>query len=110
MPRGTFLPVEGRVCHVEVLLIHLFRRQSQRLATALIMHDLPLTQEANNVVYIRVIGKPQDIVIGGSGLLLWRNQKRTTWSKFVENIRFLVMHILDLPEMRDTDAPAIQQQ
>ena len=48
-------------------------------AKALEVHDLPLTQEPDCVVHIRVIAETQDVVIGESGLLLWCDLVRTTY-------------------------------
>lgn len=41
-----------------------------RFAKPLKVYDLPLTQEADDVVDVRVVGQPQDVVIGEPGLLL----------------------------------------
>ena len=36
------------------------------------MDDLPFPQEADHVVYVRVVGQPQDVIVGQPGLLLRR--------------------------------------
>lgn len=41
-----------------------------RLAKALEVHDLSLPQEADDVIYVRVVGQTEDVVIGEAGLLL----------------------------------------
>lgn len=41
-----------------------------RFAKPLKVYDLPLSQEADDVVDVRVVGQPQDVVIGEPGLLL----------------------------------------
>ena len=40
------------------------------LAEALEVYDLPLAEELDHVVYVRVVRKPENVVIGDSGLLL----------------------------------------
>ena len=42
------------------------------LAEALEMHDLPLPQEADGVVDIRIVAEAEDVVVGDAGLLLCR--------------------------------------
>ena len=44
-----------------------------RLAEALVVNDLPLPQEADGVLYIRIIRQTQYVVVGGAGFLLWCN-------------------------------------
>ena len=47
-------------------------------AEPLEVHDLPLPQEADNIIYVRIVGKTQDVVIGKAGLLLCCNGVRAT--------------------------------
>ena len=42
------------------------------------MDDLPLTEEFDDVIDIRVIRKPQDVVVGNPSLLFWHAAKLTT--------------------------------
>ena len=56
------------------------------IAEALEMDDLPLPQETDGVVHIRVVGQPQNVVIGEAGLLLWCDLVRTTCSEFNRHI------------------------
>ena len=65
------LQIHGRIHPVYIALIQLFPQQLHGFAESLEVDDLPLTQEFDHIVHIRIIGQPQDIVIGGAGLLLW---------------------------------------
>ena len=51
------------------------------------MHHLPLAQEFDDVVYIRIVAQTEDVVVGHPGLLLWCDLVRTTF--FVDGIGFL---------------------
>lgn len=63
------LHIESRVHIVDVLLIQLFTQQLDCFPKPLEMNDFPFSQEFDHIVYIRVITEPQDIIIGGAGLL-----------------------------------------
>ena len=62
--------VERRVDKVKILLIHLLFRDAQSFAKALEVYDLTLTQEFDDVIDIRIIAQPQDVVISNPGFLL----------------------------------------
>ena len=64
------LDVKRRVHKIHILLIQFLPQQLHSLAKALEVDDLPLPQEADHIVYIRIVGKPQNIVVSGAGLLL----------------------------------------
>ena len=64
------LQIEGRVGGVNIALVQLFPEQLGSLPEALEVDDLPLPQELDHVVHIRVIGQPQDVVIGYPCFLL----------------------------------------
>ena len=49
--------VVGRVEGIEVVLIQMLLRASQNIAESLEMHDLPLTQEADDVVDVGIVGQ-----------------------------------------------------
>ena len=74
------LLVESRIGKVDVLLIHTLFGKGNGLTEALEMDDLPLTQEADHIVDIRVVGQSEDIVIGKAGLLFCCDLVRTTFS------------------------------
>ena len=70
--------VEGGVGEIDVFGVHLVLAQPQTFAEALEVDDLPLPEEADDVVHVRVIGQAEDVVIGLPGLLLWCVLVRTT--------------------------------
>ena len=79
--------VEGGVGEIDVPGVHLLLAQPQTFAEALEVDDLPLPQEADYVVYIRVVGQPENVIVGEPCLLLWCDLVRTTF--FVDGIGFL---------------------
>ena len=89
MPAGALYPggiipdasasVKGRVDGVDVLLIHALGGQAQSFAEALVVHHLPLAQEADDVVDVRVVGQAQDVVVGRARLLLCRDLIKPTF-------------------------------
>lgn len=56
---------------IDVLLIQAFPQILASFAKALEMDDLPLPEEFDDVIDIRVVRQPQDVVIGRAGLLFW---------------------------------------
>lgn len=86
MPHGAERPhcgafsllVEAGVDIVDVFFVQPVLDQPQSLAEALEVDDLPGTQKFDDVVDVRVIGQPQDIVVGDAGLLLCCDRVRTT--------------------------------
>ena len=82
-----FSLVKGRIEIVDILFVQFVFGQAQSLAEALEVDDLPLPQEADHVVHIRVITETQDIVIGEAGFLLCCNGVRAT---FLEAVIFIV--------------------
>ena len=74
--RGAF--VKGRVGEVDVFVVHLVLAQAQTLAEALEVDDLTLPEEADDVVHVGVVGQPENVVIGLSGLLFCCDLVRTT--------------------------------
>ena len=81
------LLVKSRVGEVDVFRVYLFLAKPQALAKPLEVHDLPLPQEADDVVYIWVVGKAQNVVIGEAGFLFCCNGVRTA---FLEAVIFIV--------------------
>lgn len=71
--RRTGLHIDRRVHIVHILLIQLFPQQLAGLAKPLEMNDFPLPQELDNVIHIRVIREPQDVVISCAGFLFGRH-------------------------------------
>ena len=64
------LHIEGRVGGVDIALVQLFPEQLGGFSEALEVDDLPLPQEFNNVVHVRVVGQAQDVIIGYPCFLL----------------------------------------
>ena len=48
-------------------------------AEALEVHDLPLAQEFDGIVDVRIIAQTKDIIVSDAGLLLCCNDGRTTF-------------------------------
>ena len=69
--RVFYLHIKCRVHIVNILLVQLVPQQFTGLSKSLEMHNLPFPEELDHVIHIRIIGKPQDVVIGDPGLLLW---------------------------------------
>ena len=63
------IPIKCGIIEIDIFLIHFFLTLTQAFAEALEMDDLPLTQEANDVVYVGIVGKAKDVVIGFAGFL-----------------------------------------
>ena len=66
---GLFF-VESGVAEVDVGGVHLFLAQADAFTEPLEVNDLPLPQEADYVVYIRVVGQPENVIVGEPCLLL----------------------------------------
>ena len=66
-----FSHIEGRIHIIDVLLVQLFPEQLYSLSKTLEMHDFPLPQKLDHIVHIGIIRKPEDIIIGDTGFLLW---------------------------------------
>lgn len=64
------LPIQSRVHVIYVFLIQPFPKKLAGLTETLEMNDLPLPQELDHVVHIRVVGQPENVVVGDPGLLL----------------------------------------
>ena len=71
--------VKGRVGEVHILLVHFLSSKAESFSESLEVDNLPGSQELNNIVHIRVIGKPQDIVVGYPSFLFCCNLIRTTF-------------------------------
>ena len=70
MAVANLLHIDSRIHAVYIFLIQLFSEQLHSLAKTLEVYDLPLPEEFDHIVYIRVIGEPEDIIISDSCLLL----------------------------------------
>ena len=65
------LHVERRIHIVNILLIQLLPQEFHGLTESLEMDDFPLSEEFYHIVYIGIIRKPKNIVVGYTRLLLW---------------------------------------
>ena len=79
MKRAAFRSqVDGGVHGVDISLVQLPAQQLDGLAKPLEVDDLPLPQELDDIVHIRIIAEPENVVVGYSCLLLWHAAKLTT--------------------------------
>ena len=79
-PRSFFCLVKSRIEGIEILAVQAFLHDAHQFAKALIMHDLPGSEEFHHLVDIGIITEAQDIFIGGACLLLWYDLISTTYS------------------------------
>ena len=68
---GLFSDVEGWIHKIHIFLVQLFPQQLDCLAKALEVDDFPFPKELDHVIYVRIVGQPQNIVIGDPCFLLW---------------------------------------
>ena len=73
-----FLFVERGVHIINVFLVYLVLCKTQAFAKSLEMDDFPRTQEFDDVVNIRVVRQPKNVVVGNACFLLCCNAVRTT--------------------------------
>lgn len=79
--------IKGRVGKVHVFLIHFLLSQLDSLAETLEMDNLAFPEEANDIIYVRIVRQAENVVIGEARFLLWCDLVRTTF--FVGGIGFL---------------------
>ena len=60
----------GRIKSIEILGVQVILGHTQGIRKSLIMHDLTCSEEFDGILYVGVIHKTEDIVIGHAGLLL----------------------------------------
>ena len=77
------LQIERGVHVIDVFLIQSPSQQLDGFAEALEMDDLPLAQETDGVVHIRVVGNAENIVIRHPGLLLCCNCENATFCIYI---------------------------
>ena len=70
MPWFFLSDIKCGVHKVHVLLVQFFPQQLHSFAEPLEVDNFPFPQELNNIVHIRIVGKPQDIVVGHPSFLL----------------------------------------
>ena len=64
------LHIHSGVHEIYVFLIQFFPQQLDGFTEPLEMHNFPFPQEFDDIVHIRVVGKPENVVICHPGLLL----------------------------------------
>lgn len=64
------LPPEGGIEGVEIAGVEVILNHAEGFAKPLIMDDLPFPEEADGGDDVGVIHQPEDIIVGGAGLLL----------------------------------------
>ena len=79
--------IKGWVEGIEIAAVQMILDITQGFTEPLEVNDFPLTQEADDVAYIRVIRQTENVVVGKAGLLFWCDLVRTTF--FVGGIGFL---------------------
>ena len=85
-PPGVLSQIEGRIHGVHILLVQLLPEELDRLAESLEVNHLPLPEELDHVIHIRVVRQPENVVVGNPGLLLWYVGLFTTiFSSLFEN-------------------------
>ena len=61
---STLFHIKRRIHIIDILLIQLLAEQFHCLAKSLEVYDFPFAQEFDDIVHIRVIAEPQNVVIG----------------------------------------------
>ena len=66
-------------------------------AEPLEVDHLPLAQELDNVVYVRIVAEAQDVIVGDAGFLLWCNhESATSYRKWRKNTLNCVRNAVNL--------------
>ena len=71
--------IKGGIEGVEVFGIEGVLGHAQGIRKALVVYDLPLTQELDGILNVGIIDKAQDVVVGDAGFLLCCNRKSTSF-------------------------------
>lgn len=71
-PRGErALQIDSGIHAVDIPLVQLPPEHFHGFSESLEMDDLPLPEELDDIVHIRIIAEPQNVVVGDPRLLLW---------------------------------------
>ena len=97
--------VKGRVHEVDILLAQTVLRQTQAFAEPLEVHDLPGTEEADDIVYIGIVAEAENVVVGDAGFLLCRDRVRTTL--FIDELAFC--KYCAIMQARKQDVPSLHK-
>lgn len=79
--------IEAWIEGIEVFAVQFILGDSKGLAEALEVHQLSLAQEFDGFTHIRLFDEAQDVVVGGTGLLLCCNHIRTTCDYQVHGLK-----------------------
>lgn len=77
---GSFLQIDGRVHCIDISFVQLVAQQLHSFAKSLEVDDLTFTQELDDIIHVRVIAEPEDIIICDASLLLWYDHLKTTYT------------------------------
>lgn len=73
--------VECRIAGVEIFRIEVILSNAESFSETLEVNNFALSQESDGILHIGIISKTENVIIGGSCLLLCCNLKRTTFFK-----------------------------
>ena len=65
------LHIKCRIHIVHILLVQFLTQQFNGFSEPLEVDNFPLSQEFDDIVHVRIIRKPEDVVISDPSLLLW---------------------------------------
>ena len=87
--------VKRGIIHIIILFVAaLVLADAQCFAESLVMHDLSCAEEFNNVVYVRIVGKAKNVVVGyASFLLCCELIRRTRCEKTLKTPGFSLAHV-----------------
>ena len=83
--------IKRRIDRVEILGIKIILHNAESIAKSLIVHDLPLAKEFYGVSDVRIVNKPQQVIIGGASLLLCYYHVLATKSWCVKVRKILIL-------------------
>ena len=68
---ALFLQIKSRVHAVNIFLIQLFTQLLNGFAEPLEMNNFPFPKKFDHIIYIGIVGKTENVVVGDSCLLFW---------------------------------------
>ena len=86
-PYGLFsaIAIKRGIACVEILAVQMVLGDTESVAEALVMDDLPLAEEFDGLADVGIVTEAEDVVVGHAGLLLWCNHIRTNFSEIPMN-------------------------
>ena len=67
----VLLHIKCRIHGIHILLIQFFPQQLYSFTETLEVYDFSFPQEFNHIVHIRIIGKPENIIVSHPCFLFW---------------------------------------